>query len=115
MANTITYEELKALIAKSKDLVLIDVRSEDEVKRGKIAGSIHIPIQTVDAALAMTPDEFKAKYGVTKPALGDSELVFYCQIGARGARATSMARGKGYTNARNYAGAYSEWSRKQRN
>ncbi|MED6275947.1 hypothetical protein CHARACLAT_031873 [Characodon lateralis] len=114
MANTIKYEELKALLANNKDLILIDVRSEEEVDRGRIPGSIHIPLQTVDAALRMEPDDFKAKYGVGKPATG-SELVFYCQSGRRGETATRRAQEQGHINARNYAGAYSEWSRRQKN
>lgn len=39
----ISYTNLKALIEKSKELLLVDVRSKDEVDRGRIPGSIHIP------------------------------------------------------------------------
>ncbi|CAI5652359.1 unnamed protein product [Oreochromis niloticus] len=80
MANTVTkeisYEELKALVGKSPKLILIDVRSEEEVAKGHIPGSINIPLSTVEGALKMDPDEFKV-------------------------------------SARNYAGAYSEWSKKE--
>ncbi|XP_007550432.1 thiosulfate sulfurtransferase/rhodanese-like domain-containing protein 1 isoform X1 [Poecilia latipinna] len=115
MGNTIKYEELKALIESNKDLVLIDVRSDGEVAGGRIPGAIHIPVHTLDAALSMNPDEFKDKYGVSKPPLNAPHIVFYCQSGGRSMMATRKAVQKGYTNARNYAGAYSEWSRKQRN
>ncbi|XP_014863538.1 PREDICTED: thiosulfate sulfurtransferase/rhodanese-like domain-containing protein 1 isoform X2 [Poecilia mexicana] len=115
MGNTIKYEELKALIESNKDLVLIDVRSDGEVNGGRIPGAIHIPVHTLDAALSMNPDDFKAKYGVAKPALNAPHMVFYCQSGRRGEMAAGNARQRGYTNARNYAGAYSEWSRRQRN
>uniref|UniRef100_A0A3P9PQI3 Thiosulfate sulfurtransferase like domain containing 1 n=1 Tax=Poecilia reticulata TaxID=8081 RepID=A0A3P9PQI3_POERE len=97
-------DELKALIESNKDLVLIDVRSDGEVAGGRIPGAIHIP----------NPDDFKAKYGAAKPPLNAPHMVFYCQSGGRSMMATRKAVQKGYT-ARNYDGAYSEWSRKQRN
>uniref|UniRef100_A0A3P9PQF9 Rhodanese domain-containing protein n=1 Tax=Poecilia reticulata TaxID=8081 RepID=A0A3P9PQF9_POERE len=109
----IKYEELKALIESNKDLVLIDVRSDGEVNGGRIPGSLYF--FHIDAALSMNPDDFKAKYGATKPALNAPHMVFYCQTGRRGEMAAGNARQRGYTNARNYAGAYSEWSRRQRN
>ncbi|AWP12004.1 putative thiosulfate sulfurtransferase/rhodanese-like domain-containing protein 1 [Scophthalmus maximus] len=117
MANTvkneISYEDLKALLGKSQNLLLVDVRSQGEVDKGFIKGSVHIPVSTVEAAFSMEPEEFKAKYGVTKPPLDTPELVFHCQIGKRGGVATGKAREIGYVNARNYAGGYSEWSEKE--
>lgn len=38
----ISYEDLKALLGKSQDLLLVDVRSKEEVDKGRIPGSIHI-------------------------------------------------------------------------
>uniref|UniRef100_A0A669DAJ6 Thiosulfate sulfurtransferase like domain containing 1 n=1 Tax=Oreochromis niloticus TaxID=8128 RepID=A0A669DAJ6_ORENI len=161
VTKEISYEELKALVGKSPKLILIDVRSEEEVAKGHIPGSINIPrksvlyfliyiyiiytqrplhvcsgdcgfscsviyvmfsifasslipsVSTVEGALKMDPDEFKVRYGVTKPQLDAPELVFHCQIGKRGAMATTKAHELGYVNARNYAGAYSEWSKKE--
>lgn len=70
-------------------------------------------VNTVQAAFTMESEEFKAKYGVTKPPLDTTELVFHCQLGRRGAAATSKAYELGYLNARNYTGAYKEWSEKE--
>lgn len=39
----ISYVDLKSLMEKSKDLLLVDVRTKDEVDKGCIPGSIHIP------------------------------------------------------------------------
>lgn len=44
----------------------------------------------------MEPEEFKAKYGVTKPPLDTPELVFHCQMGRRGEFATDKACKLGY-------------------
>ncbi|CAL1613596.1 unnamed protein product [Knipowitschia caucasica] len=117
MASTVTkeisYDELKALVGKSPALVLVDVRRKDEYDNGHIPGSLHIPVDTVEAALSMSPEEFKAKYGVTKPQTDAPELVFHCQVGKRGGIATNKAYEMGYVNARNYLGAYREWSEKE--
>ncbi|XP_059201459.1 thiosulfate:glutathione sulfurtransferase [Centropristis striata] len=118
MASSVTkdvsYEDLKTLLGKSQNLLLVDVRTKEEVDKGCIQGSIHIPVDTVEAALSMQPDEFKAKYGVTKPPLDAPELVFHCQMGKRGATATTKAQDLGYVNARNYAGGFKEWSEKEK-
>ncbi|XP_078116635.1 thiosulfate:glutathione sulfurtransferase isoform X2 [Sander vitreus] len=113
VTKDISYEDLKALLGKSQNLFLVDVRTKEEVDKGHIPGSVHIPLDTVAAAFAMVPEEFKAKYGVTKPPLDAPELVFHCQLGRRGAVATGKAYELGYVNARNYAGAYKEWSAKE--
>ncbi|XP_008324904.1 thiosulfate:glutathione sulfurtransferase isoform X2 [Cynoglossus semilaevis] len=117
MANAgnkeISYKDLKALLEKSKNLVLVDVRSQEEVAKGSIPGFIHIPVATVQDAFKMQPEEFKAKYGVTKPSLDAPELVFFCQMGKRGGMATGKAHDLGYMNARNYSGGYQEWSEKE--
>ncbi|XP_068596663.1 thiosulfate:glutathione sulfurtransferase-like [Brachionichthys hirsutus] len=117
MASTgtkdISYKELKKLVEQSQDLFLIDVRRQEELEKGRIPKSVNIPIDTVDVALAMEPDVFKAEYGIAKPALDAPALVFYCQIGKRAVLATEKARKLGYINARSYAGSYNEWSAKE--
>ncbi|XP_051275516.1 thiosulfate:glutathione sulfurtransferase [Dicentrarchus labrax] len=113
VSKEISYEDLKALMGKSQNLLLVDVRSKEEVDKGRIPGSVNIPLDTVEAALKMEPEEFKAKYGVTKPPLDTPELVFHCQMGRRGGTATNKAHELGFVKARNYAGAYKEWSEKE--
>lgn len=39
----ISYEDLKVLLEKGQSLLLVDVRSKEEVDKGRILGSIHIP------------------------------------------------------------------------
>lgn len=41
--NVISYEDLKALLGKSQNLLLVDVRSKEELDKGGIPGSVHIP------------------------------------------------------------------------
>ncbi|KAM9470115.1 thiosulfate:glutathione sulfurtransferase [Clarias gariepinus] len=116
MANPgkdISYSELKCLMEKSKDLVLVDVRSKDEVDKGRIPGSIHIPLDTVEKEFSLDTCNFQEKFGVPKPEMDSLDLVFHCQLGRRGGMATEKARKLGYQNARNYAGGYKEWSEKE--
>lgn len=111
-ANTISYEEVKKLIGEGKAQIF-DVRSPEEVAGGHIANSINIPVAEVEEALRMEPESFKMKYGVDKPGLEEKNVVFHCQMGRRGARATEIAVALGYAKARNYAGGYKEWSEKE--
>ncbi|KAG7464533.1 hypothetical protein MATL_G00166680 [Megalops atlanticus] len=109
----ITYNELKGLLGRSSNLLLIDVRTKEEVQQGKIPGSINIPLDTVESDLALDPAAFQAKFGVPKPPLDSPELVFHCQTGRRGGMAMEKARSLGFQRARNYVGGYKEWSEKE--
>ncbi|XP_063045725.1 thiosulfate:glutathione sulfurtransferase isoform X2 [Engraulis encrasicolus] len=108
----ISYEELKALMEKG-GLLLVDVRSKEEVDRGRIPGSIHIPVDQVESDMSLDPAAFQQKFGVPKPPQDTPDLVFHCQMGRRGAAATEKARGLGFQKARNYKGGYKEWSEKE--
>ncbi|KAK9963019.1 hypothetical protein ABG768_006244 [Culter alburnus] len=107
----ISYSDLKSLLEKGS-VFLVDVRSKAEVDNGRIPGSIHIPVENVESEMSLDAADFQSKFGVSKPSLDCSELVFHCQMGRRGAAATEKARGLGFKNARNYAGGYKEWSEK---
>ncbi|XP_036403489.1 thiosulfate:glutathione sulfurtransferase-like isoform X2 [Megalops cyprinoides] len=92
----ITYNELKGLLGTSSNLLLIDVRTKEEVQRGKIPGSINIPLDTVESDLVLDPAAFQAKFGVPKPPLDSPELVFHCQTGRRAGMAMEKARSLGF-------------------
>ncbi|XP_004073219.1 thiosulfate:glutathione sulfurtransferase [Oryzias latipes] len=111
--ENISYEDLQVLLKENQNLVLVDVRSKGEVDNGHIPGSINIPLDTVESAFKLPPEDFKSKYGKTKPEKDSQDLVFHCQMGRRGETATKQARQLGYSKARNYAGGYMEWSKKQ--
>ncbi|KAK3564552.1 hypothetical protein QTP86_022794 [Hemibagrus guttatus] len=111
MANAdkeISYCDLKGLKEKNKDLLIVDVRSKDEVDRGHIPGSIHIPVEDVEKEFSLDTQNFQEKFGVPKPQLDSRDLVFHCQMGRRGEVATEKARKLGFINARNYTGGYKE-------
>ncbi|XP_056409106.1 thiosulfate:glutathione sulfurtransferase-like isoform X3 [Hyla sarda] len=108
----ISYDDVKKLIG-SGDIQIFDVRTVEEVTNGRIPGSVNIPVTEIEDALKMDPEAFKEKYHVAKPQPNDHNLVFHCQMGRRGQKATDIALGLGYQHARNYLGAYKEWSEKE--
>ncbi|XP_073464987.1 thiosulfate:glutathione sulfurtransferase isoform X2 [Aquarana catesbeiana] len=110
--GVITYEDLKKLI-NSGSVQIFDVRNPEELQNGRIPNSVNIPVTEVEAALQMDAASFKQKYKVEKPKLEDDNLIFHCQLGKRGQRATDIAVSQGYTKARNYLGAHKEWAEKE--
>ena len=41
--NQISYADLKALLEKSQNLFIVDVRTKEEIDKGRIPGSLHVP------------------------------------------------------------------------
>ncbi|KAL1383968.1 hypothetical protein pipiens_013090 [Culex pipiens pipiens] len=107
-----TYEEVLDL-PNHPEKLLIDVRGVDEVaSTGAIPTAVNIPLPTVERALQLPADEFKAKYGRDKPT-PETEVIFSCKLGGRAQTATNTALGLGFTNAKNYKGSWTEWAAKQ--
>lgn len=92
----IQAEALLPLLSTNAPL-LVDVRNDDEVARGVIAGAIHIP-------LAMLP----AQYDQISKA---DHIVFYCHSGIRSAHAAAFAASKGCKHAYNLTGGILAWGR----
>jgi len=76
--------------------LLIDVRSPQEYKAGRIPGSKNVPLQSID----------KIKKLAKNP---DTPLFVYCQSGGRSSQASSTLKRMGYTKVNNIGGigAYS--------
>lgn len=87
---------LSELITQQR-VLLVDVRNEDEVMRGRIPNAIHIP-------LSMLPVEYQK--------LEDAQhVVFYCHSGVRSALAADFAASKGFTHVYNLTGGVIAWAR----
>ena len=84
-------------LMKDQALLLVDVRNDDEVALGIIAGAIHIP-------LAMLPAQFDALPH-------KKNLVFYCHSGIRSAHAAAFAANRGYKNVLNLTGGILAWGK----
>ncbi|XP_034488546.1 rhodanese domain-containing protein CG4456 [Drosophila innubila] len=107
-----TYEEVKD-IPNQKDKYLIDVRNKSELEEtGTLPASINIPLPDLENAFNLPDAEFEKSYGRAKPPT-DAVIIFSCKAGGRAARATDLAKTKGFENAKAYAGSWTEWEQKQ--
>lgn len=79
-------------------VVLIDVRTDQEVGRGVIAGARHIALQSLTA-----------RFGEIER---DRPVVFYCQSGARSAQASYFLASQGWSEVYNLAGGIVAWANK---
>ncbi|OIJ19272.1 rhodanese [Anaerobacillus alkalidiazotrophicus] len=81
-------------VGKLKNPIIIDVREDDEVRTGKIPGSINIPLSIL---------EFKM-YDLDKA----KEYIIVCHSGARSILATRFLLNHGY-NVINMVGGMLDW------
>ncbi len=95
------YTELEAsqlaeLIA-TQEIVLVDVRNDDEVAKGIIPNALHIPLASLPTQYSMLTPE--------KP------IVLYCHSGIRSAKAASFLANNGYSSLFNLSGGVLAWAR----
>lgn len=83
---TVDADDVKKAIDSKESFVLIDVRTAGEYERGKIEGSIHIPV-----------DEITCKIETSVPDKS-TKVYVYCLSGSRSVHAVDTMRNMGYTN-----------------
>jgi len=95
---TISVTELKQKLKSDSSLVILDVRTSEELAGplGKIDKAINIPIQELVNRLNEL-EKFKSK-----------EIAVICRTGRRSGIGTELLRKKGY-NARNVLGGMTEY------
>ncbi|SHJ24700.1 rhodanese-like domain-containing protein [Wenxinia saemankumensis] len=76
--------------------VFLDVREEDEVAAGKVAGATTIPLSLVPLLA-----------GERLPK--DATVIVYCAAGGRAQKAAEALQGMGWRDVRNMGG-YKDWS-----
>jgi rhodanese-related sulfurtransferase len=89
--------ELKSRIKSHNNLMLLDVRTEPERKKGHIKGSVHIPLNQLRRR-QQELEKFKNK-----------EIVCYCRNGNRSVNAAVFLQKYGY-NASNLKGGIVAWN-----
>jgi rhodanese-related sulfurtransferase len=96
MSNLAAIDSLRLQDMKRRgDVLLVDVRTDQEVSRGVIPGARHIPLHLLPARFEEI-DRARA-------------VVFYCQSGARSAQACAFLSGKGWQEVYNLAGGINAW------
>jgi rhodanese-related sulfurtransferase len=77
------------------NVLLVDVRNNDETSRGVIHGALCIPLHLLPLRLAELT--------------GEDALVFYCHSGVRSAQACSLMANQGRNNIYNLRGGVLAW------
>ena len=87
-------------IAQQDDVIVLDVRTPEEIGGGKIAGASELDIYAED---------FKRKLSFLQK---DKTILVYCRSGARSNRASAILESLGYENIVNLAGGIAAWKAK---
>ena len=97
-SSSITMKEFKERLATDKNLVILDVRTPEELAGplGKIDNAINIPIQNLEQRI----DELKS--------YKDKEILVICRTQNRSAVAVNILQTKGY-KAKNVLGGMTEF------
>ena len=88
----ITQEEAKAMM-DSQEVIILDVREQDEYDSGHIPGAVLLPVGTIDdtTAAQVIPEK-------------DSTVLVYCRSGNRSKTASAALADLGYTNIYEFGG-----------
>ncbi|KAF7784766.1 hypothetical protein Agabi119p4_931 [Agaricus bisporus var. burnettii] len=114
-AKIMSYDELLPVTeSPTSETYLIDVREPGEVVQGMIPSAVNLPLTVLAESLTLPPDDFKAKFGYSKPT-PEKQVIFYCRSGMRSASACDVAKRNGFTNILNYKGSWLEWTEKRNN
>jgi rhodanese-related sulfurtransferase len=95
--QTITPEEVKALLDASVKINLVDVRQPEEHADFNIGGKL-IPLGNI---MSMQIDEIED--------LKNEEIICYCRSGQRSMQATMMLTNMGFNNVKNLIGGMLGW------
>jgi rhodanese-related sulfurtransferase len=93
--RSLSPQEAKTLIETRKELVLVDVRSPEELYEGSIPGSQLIPFTDLAQGRATLP--------MGKP------ILLICAVGGRSYAVGQYFSGKGYGEIYNLSGGISAW------
>ena len=88
----ITQEEAKEMM-DTQEVIILDVREQDEYDSGHITGAVLLPVGTIDkdTAAEVIPET-------------DSTVLVYCRSGNRSKTASSTLAKLGYTNIYEFGG-----------
>ncbi len=96
----IDASDVKKAIDATSDIVLLDVRTEQEFAKGSIAGSINLPVDKVqDTVEKVLADKNKTIY-------------VYCLSGSRSVHAVAAMVALGYTNVYDMKSGLLAWRAK---
>ena len=89
--GVLTPEQAKARMEENPDLILLDVRTQEEFEQGHIPGAVCLPNEMIAADMPFL-------FGK------DVEILLYCRSGRRSADAAKKLRDMGFTNVFDFGG-----------
>ena len=96
--NEIDVYELRVMLEKNLDFILLDVRTENEVIISKISKSTHIPMSDIPIRLNELDKSKK--------------IIVYCKSGKRSAKVCEYLLNNKFNNVRNLRGGILSWAEK---
>jgi len=90
----VTWREMQA--ANPEEVTILDVRTKEETKYGKIEGSLNIPVDDLRERLDEIPK--------------DKPVYVYCAVGLRGYLALKILTQRGFSKVKNLSGGYKTFS-----
>lgn len=89
--SAISINNFRDRAAELGAYVLLDVRTQQEYREGRLPGSKNIPLPCIEEMLETVEDK-------------DTPILVYCRSGARSGLAAAELRKMGYTNVENLGG-----------
>ena len=89
--DVLSPEEAKARMDENPDLILLDVRTQEEYDEEHIPGAVCLPNEMIAADMPF-------------PFSKDAEILVYCRSGRRSAEAAKKLRDMGFTNVSDFGG-----------
>jgi rhodanese-related sulfurtransferase len=93
-----TVQELAEAQQSGRELLLLDVRTDEELEIAAIPGHTHVPLHELEARVAEL-DAWRGK-----------EVVCMCHHGGRSAMAQQFLEHKGFTNVKNLVGGIHQYA-----
>ena len=90
--NRISQEEAKQMMERDDGHVIVDVRRQDEYRKGHIPGAVLIPNESIST---WPPEELPDM---------DQIILIYCRTGKRSVQAAQKLADMGYTNIYEFGG-----------
>ncbi|RNC70700.1 MAG: rhodanese-like domain-containing protein [Desulfuromonadales bacterium] len=89
--------EAQSLLAKNRNVYLLDVRTPDEWRQGRLAGATLIPISEVERRISEIPK--------------NRPVLVYCAVGSRSNQVAGFLSRSGYREVYNMADGIVGWYR----
>ena len=93
--RNISPREAKERLSADKNIILLDVRTQEEYREVHIPHSISLPLNELKTGIAKVTED------------KDAEIIVYCLSGMRAAQACSQLVSMGYTDVSNMGGIQS--------